>query len=320
MNIKRRLGQSEIMLSPLGVGTWQFSNKGGTWNTVTDKTVYEILKYSLTNGMNWIDTAEIYGNGISETLIGQALKQLEAEKALTDIPYIADKWFPLLRTADTITKTINQRLDCLQKPVIDLYQIHQPTSLSSLKEQIRHMAELADKGIIKNVGISNFTAKGMGKADKLLREHGLRLASNQVKYNLLHRKPEKNGVIETAKELGISIIAYSPLQQGMLTGRFHNDLSATDNISLLRRFHSGISRKNIERTRPLIDTLNKLEEKYQKTPAQISLNWLIYSQGELVFAIPGATKLEQAQSNIKAQSFRLSQEDIELLNKVSESI
>lgn len=163
MNIKRRLGQSEIMLSPLGVGTWQFSNKGGTWNTVTDKTVYEILKYSLTNGMNWIDTAEIYGNGISETLIGQALKQLEAEKALTDIPYIADKWFPLLRTADTITKTINQRLDCLQKPVIDLYQIHQPTSLSSLKEQIRHMAELADKGIIKNVGISNFTAKGMRK-------------------------------------------------------------------------------------------------------------------------------------------------------------
>lgn len=91
MKIKRRLGQSDIMLSPLGVGTWQFSNKGGTWNTVTDKTVYEILKYSLTKGMNWIDTAEIYGNGISETLIGQALKQLETEKALTDIPYIADK-------------------------------------------------------------------------------------------------------------------------------------------------------------------------------------------------------------------------------------
>lgn len=320
MGEKRRLGQSEIMLSPLGIGTWQFSNKGGTWNTVADKTVYEILKYSLTNGMNWIDTAEIYGNGISETLIGQALKQLETEKALTDTIYIADKWFPLLRTADTITKTINQRLDCLQKPVIDLYQIHQPTSLSSLKEQICHMAELADKGIIKNVGISNFTAKGMRKADKLLREYGLRLASNQVKYNLLHRKPEKNGVIETAKELGISIIAYSPLQQGMLTGRFHNDLSAIDNISLLRRFHSGISRKNIERTRPLIDTINRLGEKYQKTPAQISLNWLIYSQGELVFAIPGATKLEQAQSNIKAQNFRLSQDDIELLNKVSESI
>lgn len=199
MNIKRRLGQSDIMLSPLGVGTWQFSNKGGTWNTITDKTVYEILKYSLTNGMNWIDTAEIYGNGISETLIGQALKQLETEKALADIPYIADKWFPLLRTADTITKTINQ-----------------PTSLSSLKEQIRHMAKLADKGIIKNVGISNFTAKGMRKTDKLLREYGLRLASNQVKYNLLHRTPEKNGVIETAKELGISIIAYSPLQQELI--------------------------------------------------------------------------------------------------------
>lgn len=320
MNRKRRLGQSDIMLSPLGVGTWQFSNKGGTWSTVTSKTVYEILKYSLTNGMNWIDTAEIYGNGTSETLIGQALKQLETEKALTDIPYIADKWFPLLRTADTITETIHQRLDCLQRPVIDLYQIHQPTSLSSLKEQIRHMAKLADKGIIKNVGISNFTAKGMRKADKLLREYGLRLASNQVKYNLLHRAPERNGVIETAKELGISIIAYSPLQQGMLTGRFHDDLFATDSISLFRRLHSGISRKNIERTRPLIDTLNKLGEKYQKTPAQISLNWLIYSQGEIVFAIPGATKLEQAQSNIQAQNFRLSQDDITLLNKVSESI
>ena len=92
MNVKRRLGQSDIMLSPLGVGTWQFGNKGGTWNTVTDKTVYEILKYSLTNGMNWIDTAEIYGNGISETLIGQALKQLETERALTDIPDDENAW------------------------------------------------------------------------------------------------------------------------------------------------------------------------------------------------------------------------------------
>lgn len=320
MNMKRRLGQSDIMLSPLGIGTWQFSNKGGTWNTVTDETAYEILKYSFTNGINWIDTAEIYGNGNSEMLIGRALKQMEAEQKLSDDFYIADKWFPLLRKADTITQTISARLNCLQRSVIDLYQIHQPTSTSPLKEQVRQMALLAEKGIIKNIGVSNFTAEGMRKADRLLKEHGLRLASNQVKYNLLHRKPEKNGVIETAKELGISIIAYSPLQQGMLTGRFHNTPTSVDSVSLLRRFHSGISRRNIERTRPLIDTLRKLGEKYEKTPAQISLNWLIFSQGELVFAIPGATKLEQIQSNIKAQSFKLSYEDIELLNEVSGSI
>ncbi len=320
MSKLRQLGQSEIKLSPLGIGTWQFSNKGGTWDAVSAETVYNILKYSLQHGLNWIDTAEIYGRGISETLIGKALKKLAEENAIPFSPFIADKWFPLLRPANNITETIQERLTCLQRPVIDLYQIHQPTSISSLQKQIERMAGLVEQGIIKAVGISNFSANGMRKADKLLKQYGLRLASNEVKYNLLHRNPERNGVIEAAKELGISIIAYSPLQQGVLTGRFHNNPESVSSISRLRRLHSNISSKSLKRTKPLIDILCKIGNYYGKTPAQISLNWLIYSQEELVFAIPGATRIEQAESNVKTLDFSLSRKDIDLLNNVSANL
>jgi len=317
---ERRLGQSNLMLSPLGIGTWQFSNSGGTWDQVNEDTVYQILQYALSHGMNWIDTAEIYGNGISESMIGKALKRLESEQSANYEPFIATKWFPVLRSAKSIPATIQKRLDCLQRQVIDLYQIHQPTSRSPLKKQMHEMANLVERGLIKNIGVSNFTASGMRKADRFLQEYGLRLASNQVKYNLLHRKPEKNRVLDTAKELGISIIAYSPLQQGVLTGRFHKSPDDILKVSKLRKFHSHLGTKELYRTQPLIETLEKLGKEYGKTPAQISLNWLIHSQGDVVFAIPGATKLEQMKSNVEGLSFELSHKDIELLNKVSESL
>lgn len=157
----------------------------------------------------------------------------------------------------------------------------------------------------------------MIKAHRLLQEYGMTLASNQVKYNLLHRNPEKNGTLDAAKELGITIIAYSPLQQGLLTGRFHENPELLENISLFRKLQSNLTVKTIKRTMPLYEELKKLSLMYGMTISQIALNWLITAQGETVLAIPGASKIQQAQDNVATLDFELSRGDIERLNKVS---
>ena len=317
----RPLGHSNLLLSPIGLGTWQFSNHGKNWwKPITSHSVYNIIKASLQGGINWLDTAEYYGHGNSEKFIGSTLKLLEIEDSLTEHIYIADKWFPLLRSAKTIRQTFSDRLSNLQRPCIDLYQIHHPTSISSLKKQAEALANLQEEGLIKAIGVSNFSAHQMAKTDDLLKSFGLRLASNQVKYNLLHRKPERNGVLDVAKERGISLIAYSPLQQGVLTGRFHANPDSIKKLSTLRRLNSGLSSRNLKKTQPLIDFLQKLTDKYNKTPAQISLNWLIHAHGSTTFAIPGASNLKQAKSNLEAQNFRLAEADLQKLSEISDAV
>ncbi|MBO1305037.1 aldo/keto reductase [Enterococcus sp. 669A] len=303
----RKLGTTELALSPIGLGTWQFSGGNGLtskfWNQVDFQTMKEILRISLENGVNWVDTAEAYGNGESERVIGRIIQELESEGMTA--PYIADKWWPLARTARSITTTIDQRLALLQKSTIDLYQIHHPTSFSSIEKQVEAMCELVYQHKISYVGVSNFSPKQMEKAHLYLQDAGAQLVSNQVCYNLVNRKIEQNGVLDTAKRLGISIIAYSPLQQGLLTGKFHEHPELMRQLFFLRKYQSGITEKKLQKTQPLIDLLKELGDQYDKTPAQIALNWLIHSHGETVFAIPGATKLHHVEQNIGSTTFKL---------------
>ncbi|CAH1190948.1 Aldo-keto reductase IolS [Paenibacillus auburnensis] len=223
----RKLGQSDLEVSPLGLGCWQFSRGSGIvgkyWSNLEDADILEIVKASLEGGMNWVDTAEIYGGGKSEQALAYVLDQLKREGSIHATPLIATKWWPMLRTAGSITSTIDERIRCLGGRNIDLYQIHQPFSLSSIASEMKAMAGLVKAGKIRYVGVSNYSARQMTEAHRLLQQYGLSLVSNQVKYNLLHRNIDQNGTMAAAKELGISIIAYSPLQQGILTGRFHND-------------------------------------------------------------------------------------------------
>ncbi|MCH4167890.1 MAG: aldo/keto reductase [Streptococcaceae bacterium] len=324
MNQLRRLGQTDLYLSPLGLGTWQYStkdtNKNSMWGSTETETVYEIIKYSLQHGMNWIDTAEIYGNGTSEAFIGEVTQRLKHERMLATQPLIASKWFPLARSASSIKNTIDERLTYLQVPTIDLYQIHQPTSRSPLRKQIEAMVSIAEKNKIKQIGVSNFSAKQMIKAHQLLKEYGMTLASNQVKYNLLHRNPEKNGTLDAAKELGITIIAYSPLQQGLLTGRFHEHPEALAKISRFRKLQSSLTSRTLKKTEPLYKELKRIALNYDKSISQIALNWLINAQGDTVLAIPGASKLQQAQENVGTLNFELSRKDIARLNDISQNL
>ncbi|MHB1629964.1 MAG: aldo/keto reductase [Bacilli bacterium] len=310
----RRLGRSELFLSALGLGCWQFSQGGGFigryWPSLGETAVREIVATSLAGGINWFDTAEAYGRGQSERALARALASLDRNPGSVAV---ATKWWPWARSADSLTRTIGQRIDCLKPYPIDLYQIHQPYSLSSLNKQMDAMADLVQQGKIRHAGVSNFSAAQMRKAHDALQKLGIPLVSNQVKYSLLDRRIETNGVLKTAKELGIAIIAYSPLEQGLLSGRFHD----REPISGLRRLKTQFRPAQLRASLPLIEQLREIAGRHGKTASQVALNWLVHRHGETIFAIPGASNTGQAKANTEALTFSLDPEQMEHIDRVS---
>jgi len=314
----RSLGNTEIKVSPIGLGCWQFSKRSGLtgryWPDLSECEITEIVACSLDRGLNWFDTAENYGGGASERALSRALARLKVPR---EEIVIATKWWPLLRRAGSIVKTIDERLEALGVKQIDLYQIHLPISFSSVRSEMRAMAELVEAGKIRSVGLSNYSAKSMRIAHATLQEYELVLAANQVQYNLLERDIEINGILETAKELGITIIAYSPLAQGLLTGKYHTEPQRLKDVGAFRKIYEGFNRRLLEKTQPVVDLLASMAEKYSVTPAQIALNWVIQVHGESIVTIAGAIKPSQAEDNAQAIRFTLSESDIADLNRVS---
>jgi aryl-alcohol dehydrogenase-like predicted oxidoreductase len=313
----RNLGNSDIKITPIGLGCWQFSKSGNFagkfWPYLEDDVILDIVRISLEGGINWFDTAEMYGNGVSEKMLAKSLVRLGIKPGEVTI---ATKWSPLFRTASNIPKTIDIRLACLNPFPIDLYQVHNPHGYSSEVREMAEMAKLVRNKKVKYVGVSNFSAGKMRSACDTLRKEGLNLVSNQVRYNLLNREIESNGVLETAKELGITIIAYSPLAQGILTGKYHDNPGLIKNAGY-RKHYSAFKPKGLKKSLPVIEALKNLAGIYNTTPSQIALNWLINFQGDSIVAIPGATKVKHAEENAGAMKLRLSQEDMTLLDEVS---
>lgn len=313
----RSLGQTGIMVTPIGLGCWQFSKQnnmaGKFWPTLEDNLIEKIVSLSIDGGINWFDTAEIYGGGESEKALSKALRA--AGKKPGEV-IVATKWWPMFRFESNIKKTIAERIRLLEPYPIDLYQVHQPWGFSGEKSEMKAMAELFNRKLIKAIGVSNFSAQKMENSWATLQISGIPLASNQVRYNLLDRRIESNRVLELAKKLGITIIAYSPLAQGLLTGKFHDNPELLKNIGF-RRYRSQFKPEGLEKSRPVIILLNELALKYNVTPSQVALNWLIQFNGDTVVAIPGATKEIHVKENCGAMSFSLSDEDMSRLDSVS---
>jgi aryl-alcohol dehydrogenase-like predicted oxidoreductase len=315
--ILRPLGRNGMMVTPIGLGCWQFSKQnnlaGKFWPVLDDNLIARVVQLSLEGGINWFDTAEIYGNGASEKALAKALQT--AGKKPGEV-LIATKWWPMFRFASNIPKTIDDRIAALSPYPIDLHQVHQPWGFSNEKDEAKGMAQVLKQGKIRHIGVSNYSAAKMKNAWETLNSMGIPLASNQVQYSLLNRKIESNGVMETAKKLGISIIAYSPLAQGLLTGKFHDNPELLKNIGM-RKYSSLFKPAGLETSRPLINLIKELAVKYSVTPAQVSLNWLIHFHGDSVVAIPGATKETHVQENVGAMKFRMSEEDMQKLDRES---
>jgi aryl-alcohol dehydrogenase-like predicted oxidoreductase len=253
-----------------------------------------IVKAALDGGINWFDTAEMYGAGVSERSLAIGLKA--AGMSDKDV-IVATKWLPFLRTAGNIPHSIKDRLENLDGFSIANYMVHQPYSFSSPEAEMNAMADLVEAGKIRSVGVSNFNPARMRRAHAALAKRGLSLAVNQVRYSLLSRGIETNGVLETAKELGVTVIAYTPLERGLLSGKYH--------------------KRNLERCRKLINTMDDIATMYKATIAQVALNWLVNYNGEIIVTIPGATKVCQAEENAGAMKFQLSVDEMTQLDDLS---
>ncbi|MEA5465563.1 aldo/keto reductase [Leptothoe sp. PORK10 BA2] len=291
-------------ISALGVGTWSWGDSL-FWQYGQDYgagDVQQAFEASLGAGITFFDTAEIYGLGKSEQLLGQFIQG-------TDRPVtVATKYFPLpwRFNAQSVADALTASLKRLQLPTVALYQVHWPFDfLMGQKVLMNALADEVNQGRIQSIGVSNYSASQMHKAHGYLAERGIPLAVNQVQYSLLHRKIESNGVLTAAQDLGITILAYSPLAQGLVTGKYTVDAGQPPTGA--RRIDPRFSSDNLRKIEPVITVLREMGQRHGKTPAQVALNWLI-GQGNVV-PIPGAKTASQAQQNAGALGWTLTPEE-----------
>ena len=293
------LGASDLRISPLGMGTnaWGFRNRGDSGKQAT-------LKAALAGGINFIDTAEVYLFGGSEKTLGMLLPEHRAEVVL------ASKFFPYpWRLARSSLKAgLQSSLQRLGIDQVDLYILHFPVPPVPLETWVEALADVQQAGLTRAVGISNCNAQQTRRAQAVLAKRGIALASNQVEYSLLNRSAERNGLLETCRELGVTLVAYRPLGYGLLTGKYRpEDLPAVLHGRLVRR-------SDLERVSPLVARLGELGLSHDKTPAQVVLNWIV-CKGAV--PIPGAKNPAQAAQNAGALGWRLEAEEVEALSRES---
>lgn len=314
----RQLGRTDIYVSPIGLGTAQFAGKG--WISalsppVPQENIDTIIKTALDGGVTWFDTSEMYGGGTSERALASGLTHAGIRPG--DVT-VATKWLPLGRTARSIERTIGKRLDALDPFPIDLHQIHlNRGGFSSVRAQMRAMARLVQSGRIRAVGVSNFTTRQMEIAHDELGKFGIPLASNEVQINLLHRKIETNGMLDAARRLGVSLLAYSAQRQGILTGKYHADRSLIQSVHPLRRKVMGLTHEGLDRSTPLIDAMRDIAAEHQATVGQVALAWLVGYYGDTVIPIAGASKPHHAEEAAGALKVQLSSDELERLADLS---
>jgi len=311
----RTLGRTDIKITPIGLGMMEFAGGGGLMGVafpiISQDEKNATVRAALEGGINWFDTAELYGKGVSETSLAMALKA--AGKNDQDV-VVATKWWPLLRTARNIPHSIQDRLRFLDGFSISLYMVHQPFSFSSPEAEMDAMAGLVEAGKIRSVGVSNFSAARMRRAHDQLIKRGLPLAANQVLYSLLDRSIESNGILDTAKELGVTIIAYTPLASGLLTGKYHKNPELLQKKNLFWRSRL---QRGLVKSRLLVQAMEEIGARYNATPAQVALNWVIHFHGESIVTIPGATKAHQAEESAGALKFKLAADELARLDELS---
>ncbi len=311
----RSLGKTGIRVTPIGLGVMELSGGGGllgrAFPIIPQEVKNDIIRQALDGGINWFDTAEMYGAGVSERSLSEGLK---AAGRKDEEVVIATKWQPFLRTARNIPHTIDDRLRFLGGYSIGNYMIHQPFSFSSPEAEMNAMADLVEEGKIRSVGVSNFNPGRMRRAHAALAKRGLPLAVNQVRYSLLDREIETNGILETARELGVTIVAYTPLARGLLTGKYHKNPELLEKRS---GWATASIRRNLERSRPLVASMEEMAGKYGATVGQVALNWLIHFHGDLVVTIPGATNPRQAAESAGALKFKLNADELARLDEIS---
>jgi aryl-alcohol dehydrogenase-like predicted oxidoreductase len=307
-----RLGQSPLEVAPLGVGCWAWGDRE-YWQYEEDhgpREVVDAFGACLESGLDLFDTAEAYGWGKGEKILGSLARR--SGRALV----IATKYAPLSGRggAAAIAKGLAGSLKRLGLPLIDLYQLHWPDiEEAPIPAAMDAFAAAMQAGQIRAVGVSNFRAGEMRAAHAALARHGVPLATNQVHYSLLHRAPEADGVLDACRELGVTLLAYSPLEQGLLTGKY-----ALDALPPLPRAEAAwFSPDNVAAAQPVIAKLRAIAEAHDVEAATVAIAWLLAKPD--VVPLAGAKTGAQASRNAKALDLTLSDTEVAELDAATEA-
>jgi aryl-alcohol dehydrogenase-like predicted oxidoreductase len=282
-------------ISKIGLGARQFgSAEWGYGEAYAEKKANAIVRRALELGVTLFDTAETYGSGRSEEILGRALGEHR------ELVFLATKIFPVVPSAFVVKQRAAASARRIGTSRLQLYQVHFPNPLVSDRTLMRGMRSLQRAGMIGEVGVSNYSLTRWCAAEEAL---GSRVLSNQVKYSLVHRSPERE-VLPFAESHDRVIIAFSPLAMGLLSGKYHGP---TPSVNPDRASNPLFRPENLARTRQLIKVLREVADAHSTSPAQIALAWVIHSPA--VVAIPGASSVGQLESNVAAAEIRLADDE-----------
>ena len=303
----RTFGKTGLKVSKVGLGAWQFSD---AWGVLDYDVAKRTISAALEAGINFIDTAAVYGRGTSETHVGRALRELRAREQVV----IATKVPGDLLRAGDVVKAARRSRERLGVDVIDIMQVHWPPCWYNVPtcEYMKALEGLVKEGIIRYIGVSNFPVKLLEEARQCL--SATDVVSTQNRYNLIEREAEKE-LLPYAERNGIQVIAWSPLAKGLLTGKYNPD--NLPKFSDVRANDPLYAPDNARQVMRLVQALREIGDRHGRTPGQVALNWLIRAG---VIPIPGAKDPEQVISNAASVGWSMSDEEAQRLAEVSNSL
>jgi len=308
----RQLGNSDLKLTPIGFGAWAIG--GGNWEfgwgAQDDRESVEAIQRAIDDGLNWIDTAAIYGLGHSEEIVAKALANV------TNKPYVFTKssmrWHEdrkIYRSLkkDSIREEVENSLRRLKVDVIDLYQIHWPDPEADIEEGWEAMARAKEEGKVRFIGVSNFNVAQMKRAQKIAP-----ITSLQPPFSLVNPAVEKE-ILPFCKENNIGVINYSPMASGLLTGKMTAERIAALPEDDWRRRAAHFKEPKLSRNLRLVELLREIGNAHKVQPGVVAIAWTL-SNPAVTAAIVGARRAEQVDGILPAASFRLSAEEAEKIN------
>lgn len=327
---------SEKIFPAIGTGTMLWVPK----NADEKEQLFQTYQYCLDRGYNFFDTAEIYGNGRCESLLGEFMKRDGRPVRISSKfapPSSMNPIAPKRRAVDTksplaVSEALDGSLSRLGIPCLELYLMHTPPKNGNISAYMDIMAEEVRKGRIRNIGVCNFSGNQIIEAAESLKQHGLSLSAAMTGYNILRRYPETNGLFDVCKKYEITVIPYAPLAEGTLTGKYRGKrvpvnyfvtsyfghLNITkerdDDVPFLKRLFSKPRECDTRRMEPLMIELESIAKANNKTIAQTAINWLITNPEVPVFPIPGMRNISQAKDNLEAAEWRMTAEERKRIN------
>jgi len=306
----RKLGNSDLHITPVGYGAWAIGGSGWqfAWGSQDDKDSIEAIHRALELGVNWIDTAAVYGLGHSEEVVARALKSWPGPR-----PYVftkcglrwdADGNVKKVLKADSIRREIEDSLRRLSVEVIDLYQIHWPPDPDSaeLEEGWSTLASLQRQGKIRWIGVSNFSVQQLRRAQAVAS-----VTSLQPRYSLVHREVEDQVLPYCSRE-DIGVIVYSPMASGLLTGAMTSERAAKLSQDDWRRTHPDFTEPNLSRNLALVERLQQIARRHNRSAGEVAIAWTLHNAA-ITGAIVGARNSHQAEGVMRAGELRLTDED-----------